>query len=206
MKLITAFCISLVLCGCQDKIQSSSLPEEAIEVIKVPEIDLFLHEVVFNRNNSTWYHKDDSSLVSGFVKEYFVDGTLFRQIGLVQGKKQGKQLTFFPDGRLRFEETYRDNKLHGTVRRWSLESGYQLTALLHYRSGKPHGEQKKWYQSGELHKRLHLKDGREEGLQQAFRRNGALYANYEAKNGRVFGLKRANLCYELDNEQIVFNQ
>ena len=43
-------------------------------------------------------------------------------------------------------------------------------------------------------------NGREEGMQQAWRRNGKIYNNYEAKNGRIFGLKRANLCFQLEEE------
>lgn len=206
MKLITCFSLTLLLWSCQDQMKQPAVVQETSDSFKVPQVDWTPHEVFFDRSNSTWYHKSDSNLVSGYVNEYFADGTLFRQVGLVNGKKEGKKLTYFQDGRLRFEETYLNNKLHGTVRRWSMVSGYQLIAYLQYQSGKPHGEQKKWYNTGELHKHLHLVDGREEGLQKAFRKNGAVYANYEAKNGRVFGLKRANLCYELDNEQIVFNQ
>ncbi len=206
MKLITVFCLAVLLWSCQYNAEQVESTEESSEITKVPEVNWPIEEVFFDRSNSTWKHLGDSSLVSGYVTEYFADGILFRRMGLIEGKKEGKLLTFFPDGHLRFEEYYLANKLHGTVRRWSLESSYQLIALLRYKSGKPHGEQKKWYNTGELHKLLHLKEGREEGLQQAFRKNGAPYANYEAKNGRVFGLKRANLCYELDNEQIVFNQ
>ena len=47
--------------------------------------------------------------------------------------------------------------------------------------------------------------GQEEGLQRAWRQNGKLYVNYEAKHGRIFGLKRASLCYELNDENIVTN-
>lgn len=47
-------------------------------------------------------------------------------------------------------------------------------------------------------------NGREEGMQKAWRENGKIYNNYEAKNGRIFGLKRANLCYELENEEVQF--
>ncbi len=32
--------------------------------------------------------------------------------------------------------------------------------------------------------------------------NGKLYANYEAIDGRVYGLKRANLCFDLNDETI----
>ena len=64
--------------------------------------------------------------------------------------------------------------------------------------------QKKWYVTGELFKQTNINQGREEGMQQAWRKNGKLYVNYEAKNGRIFGMRKANLCYELDDEKIQF--
>ncbi len=207
MKLITVFIIVCGLSSCYQRAEKAMVAAVVSEkVVEIPGEEWLRDDVFFERRNSTWFVKRDSSLVSGHVIEYFSDGTPFKSTELLDGKKVGVQLTYFPDGRLRFEENYRSNRLHGKVRRWTLEDGYQLRALLQYQEGKLHGEQKKWYSTGELHKRMHLIEGKEEGLQQAFRKNGALYANYEAKNGRVFGLNRSNLCYELYNEQIVFEQ
>ena len=47
---------------------------------------------------------------------------------------------------------------------------------------------------------MNLAMGKAKGMQQAWRENDEIYNNYEAKKGRIFGLKKANLCYELDNE------
>ena len=41
-------------------------------------------------------------------------------------------------------------------------------------------------------------------MQQAWLENGKIYVNYEAKNGRKFGMNRANLCYELKEEEIQY--
>jgi antitoxin component YwqK of YwqJK toxin-antitoxin module len=87
---------------------------------------------------------------------------------------------------------------------WSPDSSHVLLSHLNYVAGKVHGEQKKWYPTGELFKKLHLNMGKEEGLQQAFRKNGVLFANYEAKKGRVFGLKKAVLCFGLEDEKIQY--
>lgn len=206
MKFLILFLISLAVFGCRT--EAPLLVVSGMEVVspEVPNVAWSSVDVYLNKSNSTWYLIRDSSLASGYVNAYFTTGQLFRKFGLVNGKKEGAQQTYFPNGRLQFDEVYRTNRLHGTVKRWSLQNGYQLVALLQYQNGKPHGTQKKWYNTGELHKHLNLVEGREDGLQQAFRKNGALYANYEAKNGRVFGFKRSNLCYELDNEQVVFTQ
>ncbi|WP_084370927.1 toxin-antitoxin system YwqK family antitoxin [Reichenbachiella faecimaris] len=187
----------------QDIAKSSAELNEAKDIV-LPAVEYQMEEVFFNRNNSTWLLKLDSSRVSGHIHERYPNGTLLRAFGVFEGKREGLLMTYFPNGKLKYTENYRQNKLDGTVKRWSQEGGYQLLAQLSYKSGKLHGEQKKWFSSGELHKLMHMNMGQEEGRQQAFRKNGVVYANYEAKNGRVFGLKRSNLCYELDDEQVVY--
>ncbi|MEO1653471.1 MAG: toxin-antitoxin system YwqK family antitoxin, partial [Bacteroidota bacterium] len=81
-----------------------------------------------------------------------------------------------------------------------------LRSWSRYESGKAQGRQQQWYKGGERFKELNIVQGREEGRQRAWRKNGKLYVNYEARNGRIFGLKRAGLCYELNNENIVRNE
>ena len=81
-----------------------------------------------------------------------------------------------------------------------------MVAFLHYRKGKLHGEQKRWYDTGELFQISNINMGVEEGMQQAFRKNGKLFINYEARNGKHYGLKRSMLCVELDDEKIEFHE
>ncbi|MEP0365944.1 MAG: membrane-binding protein [Cyclobacteriaceae bacterium] len=176
-----------------------------VEVLNmVPDLEWGTEETYYDRMTSTWRFKADSNVVSGYIISYFGNGAIQKKTGLVEGRKEGLQHTYYPNGQLRFSESYADNKLNGKVKRWGLEEGYQLLAELNYKDGKLHGEQKKWYATGELHKLMLIENGVENGMQKAFRKNGALYANYEAKNGRTFGLKRSNLCYELDDEQVVY--
>lgn len=136
----------------------------------------------------------------------------------------GRACTCYPNGQLAIEKTFLEGQLHGTYKKWfddgslsfaseyrqGLRHGYTTTwwrnglkrSLSQYEYGVAHGEQWQWYQSGRKFKRIQLVSGQEEGLQQSWRENGKLYNNYEAKNGRIFGLKRANLCYELSEEEI----
>lgn len=202
VKLTYSFGLIFLVLGCQysEPTESGSISNQDSNI---PNQTYGIGEVLYSRQNSLWLLKSDSSVVSGYVKEFYPDGALFREFGVIAGKKEGISSTYFDDGRLKFLDTFQKNRLNGMVKRWTMESGYQLIAELYYVDGKLHGEQKKWYPTGELHKRMNLKMGREEGMQQAFRKNGAIYANYESRNGRIFGLKRSNLCYELDNEQIV---
>lgn len=206
MKL-NLFIVFLFLFGGYNHLENtSSIVENDLELVEVPALTFNIDEVIFNKGNSRWIMKDDSSQVSGFVVQYLSGGSVARKFGVFNGRKEGLQTTYFHDGKSKFSESFKNNKLHGEVKRWILENDHQLIAHLNYQNGRLHGEQKKWYNTGELHKLMHLNMGKEEGLQQAYRKNGALYANYEARNGRVFGMKRSNLCYELDNEQVVYYQ
>lgn len=204
MRLLLIIIILSALHGCNE-VGTPSRVDDPGEV-GIPDVAFVRDEVIFNKANSLWLHPDDSSKVSGYVMSYYPGGVIAQKFGVVNGKKEGESITFFPDGQKKFSESYRDNRLHGEVCRWVQENGYQQVAQLRYEKGKLQGEQRKWYTTGELHKLMQMEMGKEEGLQQAFRKNGALYANYEAKNGRVFGMKRSNMCFELDNEQVVYKQ
>ena len=194
----------ILACACGDYAANERTQAEPLKAL--PELEWESSQVFFHNQSGLWKVKSDSSMASGRIVSYASDGALVKVVPVVGGKREGVQLTYFPDGRLKFQEHFSDNRLHGKVRRWSLNAGYQLVAELTYQEGKLDGLQKKWYDTGEIHKVLTIRGGKEEGLQKAFRKNGALYANYEARNGRVFGLKRSNLCYELEQEQVVYLQ
>lgn len=194
----------MLFCSCSQKTESDELAHLDATVVEIPLVTYDMHDVFFNKKNSQWQFRVNAALVSGYIVDRFKNGQYSKQFCVYEGRKEGMLKVYFPNGKVKFEEHYQNNKLHGEVKRWSQESSYQLMAQLTYKEGKLHGEQKKWFATGELHKLMLMKDGKENGLQQAFRKNGALYANYEAKNGRVFGLKRSNLCYELDNQEVVY--
>ena len=116
---------------------------------------------------------------NGFYKKWFSDGSISYESRYVKGKQQGKTLSWWRNGNLRSEANFENAIAHGL--------------------------QKQWYESGAKFKEIQLNMGKEEGLQKSWRENGKIYNNYEAKDGRIFGLKRANLCFSLDNEQIVLD-
>lgn len=202
LKYIFGLLTFLLVAACGNDTSEAAVADH---VIQVPDIDWNFEQTFYDQKTSRWRFKSDSNGVSGRIISFFPNGKIAKNISVFNGEKEGDQLTYFLNGRLRFSETYSANKLHGKVMRWGNE-GYTLLAELNYVEGKLHGEQKKWYPTGELHKLLQIRNGKEQGIQKAFRKNGALYANYEAKNGRVFGMKRSNLCYELENEQVVYIQ
>lgn len=162
---------------------------------EVNERELSLHP-----NEGKVYYRDKP--FTGFSLSFYDNGQLAQKAAYVGGKRQGTEQKWFDNGVLSFEASYESNKLHGTTKSWWANGNQRSKS--NYVDGKVEGEQLQWYTSGNPFKSINIINGKEEGLQQAWRENGKLYANYEAKNGRIFGLKRANLCYELSEEDIQY--
>lgn len=154
-------------------------------------------------DESNGVHSYNSQPFTGIASTYFASGKVQENINFVDGIKHGPRQSWFNNGTLSFETSYVKGRQHGITRSWW--NNGKLRSESNYEMGSVHGEQKQWYYEGNLYKKRNLNMGKEKGLQQAWRKNGALYTNYEAKNGRIFGLKRSNLCYELEEEVVQYN-
>lgn len=102
------------------------------------------------------------------VDTFHDSGVIASREHRVNGRRDGRFETWWPDGTRRSSVEYRDDVFHGEYRTWM-------------RDGRPY----------EL---KHFADGREQGLQQAWDEDGRLYLNYEVRNGRRFGLANAKPC------------
>lgn len=157
--------------------------------------------LMLNQMEGILYEK--SIPFTGISISFFPNNLIAEKITYLNGKREGLRQKWFSTGELSYEAYYRSNKVDGIVKTWWYNGNLRSTS--HFEEGKPHGAQKQWYVSGQIFKEQNLAFGKEEGLQKAWRKNGKIYANYEAKNGRIFGLKRSNLCYELNDENIVYD-
>lgn len=95
-------------------------------------------------------------------------GTLLAQTTWRDGRKSGRHVAFWPDGRPRVEAFYAGDMIEGA-----------------YRS---------WHPNGQLAELKNYVEGREAGPQQAWTPQGELFLNYEARNGRHFGLINSKPC------------
>ena len=138
---------------------------------------------------------------TGKAQRFYRTGFLAEETIYVNGIKHGLMLKWFPEGNQSFSGNYQNGQRDGKVKSWW--SNGQLRTFAIYEKGVANGTQKEWYKSGQLFKKYTLVKGQEEGLQQAWRENGQLYNNYVAKAGKIYGLKRSNLCFKLQNEQII---
>lgn len=191
--------------SCSEK--RTSMVQAPINIVDfyltVPDRVVEKSELIYDNKKSLWLL--NNQLYSGYAVEFYQDRSLKEKFGILDGKKQNEAIQWYSDGHLKRLTNYYKGKPNGDKKSWSSDSLHTLLSHFKYVFGQAHGEQTKWYPTGELFKKLSLNMGKEEGIQQAWRKNGKLYVNYEARNGRIFGLKRANLCYELTNERIAYN-
>ena len=154
----------------------------------------------YNNKISVWTLNGEP--YSGYAVSFYLDSVLKEKLCILNGKKEKESIKWFADGHFQETANFQKGKLHGKKNVWHENANHVLISQFNFKLGKPNGEQKQWYSTGEIHKILHLNMGKESGIQQAYRENGDLYANYEAKNGRVFGLQRGTLCFGLKDENI----
>ena len=189
--------------SCEEPIlMAEKSTKKAVEQIVIPNLQVVKDSLFLNGNEGNWYYKDQ--LFSGYAVRYHKNDSLWQKVGFYKGKKMGVAKTWFPNGVLKVESYYVKNMLEGSYTTW-WQNGI-LASSANYEHGNLHGTEKNWYNTGVLAKRRNLVNGKEEGLQQAWLQNGTLYVNYEAKNGRIFGMRRANLCYQLADEKVVYTK
>ncbi|SNR46274.1 MORN repeat variant [Maribacter sedimenticola] len=182
--------------GCKNTTEPKTLVEKPIEIKQETK---FKEELTLNQLEGTWYYKN--SPYDGYSIALHENGTLAEKVGFIKGKREGEAQKWSEAGVLRVAYHYKNNRLEGSYKSW-WENG-QLAQDANYVNGNMNGVEKKWYPDGQLAKERQLLNGKEEGLQKAWLQNGTLYVNYEAKNGRIFGLRRANSCYQLEDEVVV---
>ena len=195
-KIIFAAALALFFAGCQQNVKTTCnyLPVFELDSVSKDDLKLMVNEGLYMHENSPF---------SGYAVEYFAGNNL-ETVTLFQcGKKHGSLKKWFESGVKSYSAEYTDGKLDGISSTWWRNG--KLRSTSNFKDGVPEGVQLQWYKSGAKFKVRQLANGIEDGIQQSWRENGKIYNNYEAKNGRIFGLKRANLCYELTDEEVVYN-
>ena len=142
----------------------------------------------------------DGVAFTGRAVERFANGRLAREEVFVDGRRHGVLRRWFPDGQIAYEAWYEAGRRHGVAQSWWHDG--TLRSSTPYRNDAVHGVAWQWYDDGQPYKRGHYAQGQPTGLQQGWRRNGALFSNFEYRNGRAYGLRNANLCVEVDDEQV----
>ncbi|AFU99256.1 toxin-antitoxin system YwqK family antitoxin [Simiduia agarivorans] len=137
---------------------------------------------------------------TGTAVSYHDNGALRSAQQFREGRRHGYLREWFEEGQLAFDASFARGERHGLMKSWWRNGNPRSSSF--YLHNQLDGESLHWYRTGEKFKRLYYRQGKPEGLQQGWRQNGKLFSNYEYRNGRLYGLNKANLCVELNNEDI----
>ncbi len=143
----------------------------------------------------------DDVVFTGVAITKHQNGQRLTEEPFVDGRRHGTLRRWFADGQLAFSSVYVDGRREGETQSW-WQNGHRRSQSF-YVDDQPHGAALSWYRSGEKSKRYNYVAGQPVGLQQGWRKNGKLYTNFEYRNGRAYGLRNANLCVELEDENLV---
>jgi antitoxin component YwqK of YwqJK toxin-antitoxin module len=103
-----------------------------------------------------------NGLLSGGLKKWFPNKQLMEERYYEQGKKNGKQIAYWPNGNKRFEFVAKDDGYEGELREWSVNG--QLFHLANFVNGQEEGTQKMWYDNGKIKANYVIIGGKRYGL------------------------------------------
>ena len=137
---------------------------------------LFFHDKKFSGTIFNTYSSGDTAMIQqfssgleqGFFKKWYVNKQLAESRFFQAGKKLGKHIGFWEDGKPKFE--------------------------FYFTKGEHDGIANEWYANGQAYKAFHYTMGYENGSQKMWWENGVIRANYVVKQGRRYGLIGLKLC------------
>lgn len=103
-----------------------------------------------------------NGLLDGASRKWYSKNQLLEKRYYELGKKNGLQVSYWPNGKKRFEFTAVDNKYEGKLEEWDQKG--LLTHLANFKDGQENGVQKMWYENGNIRSNYIIKNGRRYGL------------------------------------------
>jgi len=136
-----------------------------------------LFELGPNQKDTIMKASYDEGLLNGLSQKWFDNKQLMETREYKNGKKNGKQIAYWDNGRKRFEYTAKDDAMEGEMREWMV--------------------------NGKLYHLAHYENGQEEGTQKMFYENGKIRANYIMVKGRRYGLLGTKNCKNVSDSIFV---
>lgn len=120
-------------------------------------------------------------------KEFYPNGQLKSEIPYLNNKPEGKARFYTPTGNLKYENYYKN----GVVQVFYLydEKGYKT--IMPCRKGIPHGLAITYFSNGKIRKKIPMRNGRIHGKQIVYREDGTLLEEVWYKKGIYHGPQKA---------------
>ena len=121
-----------------------------------------LFELDTNKRDTILSQEIKNGLLDGISKKWFANNQLMEYREYKMGRKNGRQIAYWDNGKKRFEFIAKNDAYEGELREWTM-SGH-LSHLAHYVNGQEEGIQKMWYDNGKIRANYVIINGKRYGL------------------------------------------
>ena len=172
---------------------------KANEIYKHEELNIPFYldkTLAINQTHSSTYADKN---YTGKFKQFHTNGQIYTYWFFKDGKKEGKCIAYYDDGKKCSEINYTEGRREGLVKEW-YENGNMKVEMIYVNDIKE-GESTQYYESGEVRKKCTYKNNKLEGDYLIFNENGKLRTSFEIVNGKKHGLKKTYQDGKLKSEQ-----
>ena len=113
---------------------------------------------------------------------YNKDGIKY-EVNYKKGEKNGKQYSWYENGKLEHEKNYKIGEKNGKQYSWDMDG--KLNHEYNYKNGEYNGKQYSWWSNGKINYEWNFKNGKKEGKQYTWHENGKLWYEKNYKNGEL---------------------
>lgn len=103
-----------------------------------------------------------SGLLSGVCKKWYPNKQLTEERKYTEGKKNGRQLSYWENGKKRFEFIAKNDAYEGELKEWAFDG--KLIHLANFVNGQEEGPQQMWYDNGKIRANYVIIKGKRYGL------------------------------------------
>lgn len=142
-------------------------------------------DLIIDQDHSIYRIEGDRMILEDSELDLHIEESFDSALEVTQDRENGWALTFYPDGQLEMETSYRNGQMHGPSRVFSPEN--KLIAQEWFVNGKRQGKSWRFFPSGRLYGLQRYRDGVLCGKQEVFYEDGKLKTVTSYKNGLLDG-------------------
>jgi antitoxin component YwqK of YwqJK toxin-antitoxin module len=172
MKFLKGFILLLLACSCtknKPKVPKKYFLKSSKEITVLNDV-VYLHKNKYSGFLFELYPNKDTISAEGFIngqlsgicKKWYPNKQLMEERFYKSGKKDGKQVTYWDNGKKRVEFIAENDAYEGELKEWTFEG--KLTHLAHFKEGQEEGAQKLWYDNGKIRANYVIIKGKRYGL------------------------------------------
>ena len=162
------------------------------------ELSLTLGEEGLERKRGLMFYQNQ--LFTGYTYELHDNGNTKLKYRWINGKRQGKQISWYDNGQIKEIRFYKNNKKDGHHQGWFANGTPRFE--YHFIDGQYHGSYREWYPDGTIAAEHNYEMGQEAGTQKVYELGGQIRANYFVKDGYRYGLVGSKNCITSPTSQL----